>query len=86
MQAEANQMSEQAAGKTLAAVAAESPGAVSALERHGLDYCCGGGESFADACRRKGLEPQAVLNEIAQSQPVPGATWRTCPAYHRPAP
>jgi iron-sulfur cluster repair protein YtfE (RIC family) len=39
---------------TLADVAATSLGAVRTLERHGLDYCCGGKQPFDEACAAKG--------------------------------
>lgn len=52
---------------TLAEVAAKSLGAVRVLEGHGLDYCCGGKQSFEDACASKNLNPQSVLDEIAHA-------------------
>jgi regulator of cell morphogenesis and NO signaling len=35
------------------------------LERRGLDYCCGGRRSMAAACREAGLDPDAVLADLA---------------------
>jgi regulator of cell morphogenesis and NO signaling len=32
------------------------------FESLGIDFCCGGKQPLAEACRRKGLEPQAILN------------------------
>lgn len=54
--------------KTLADVAATSLSAVSTLERHGLDYCCGGKQSFDEACLVKGLQPADVMQEIQKAQ------------------
>lgn len=31
------------------------------FERFGIDYCCGGKLSIADACQRKGVDPTGVL-------------------------
>jgi len=52
---------------TLADVAATSLSAVRTLERHGLDYCCGGKQSFDDACDAKGLKPESVMQEIERA-------------------
>lgn len=66
---------------TLADAAATSLSAVRILERHGLDYCCGGKQSFDEACAAKGLKPESVIQEIEQAQ-GPGASerdWQTAP-------
>jgi regulator of cell morphogenesis and NO signaling len=66
---------------TLAGVAAVSLAAVRTLERHGLDYCCGGKQPFDEACLAKGLKPEAVMEEIEQALKS-GATvkdWQTAP-------
>src|SRR5471030_1280459 len=65
----------------LADVAATSPGAVRILERHGLDYCCGGKQPFDEACAAKGLKPESVMQEIERPQAA-GASerdWQTAP-------
>ena len=41
------------------------------FQRHGLDYCCGGHASLEHACRAKGLDPAAVMEEIAQGDAAP---------------
>jgi regulator of cell morphogenesis and NO signaling len=66
---------------TLAELAAQSLAAVRTLEQHGLDYCCGGRRPFEDACRAKGLEPAAVMDEIGRamrSEP-PARDWQAAP-------
>ena len=40
---------------TLADLAATSLSAIRILEQHGLDYCCGGQKSLAEACGAAGL-------------------------------
>ncbi|MBI4906562.1 MAG: iron-sulfur cluster repair di-iron protein [Acidobacteria bacterium] len=66
---------------TLAEVAALSLTAVRTLERHGLDYCCGGKQPFDEACLAKGLKPEAVLQEIEQAPGTgaPERNWQTAP-------
>ncbi len=49
---------------TLAELAAHLPAASRVFRRHGLDYCCGGRRSVAVACEERGLDPQAVMDEI----------------------
>ena len=66
---------------TLAELAAASAHAIRHLERHGLDYCCGGKQPFDEACRAKNLNPDSVLAEIENSTPAPaGETdWQAAP-------
>jgi len=66
---------------TLADVAATSLNAVRTLERHGLDYCCGGKQPFDEACLAKGLKPEVVMQEVEQTQAagVSGKDWQTAP-------
>ncbi len=45
-------------------IAAEHPLATRVFARHGIDFCCGGGKPIAEVCQRKGLDTQAVLDEI----------------------
>ena len=54
--------------KTLADIAATSLSAVTTLERHGLDYCCGGKQPFDEACLAKGLQPADVMRVIQQAR------------------
>lgn len=49
---------------TLAAIVDDNPAAARVLERHELDYCCGGQDSFDEACARRGLDPGQVRAEI----------------------
>jgi regulator of cell morphogenesis and NO signaling len=66
---------------TLADVAATSPSAARVLEGHGLDYCCGGKQTFDEACDAKGLTPESVMLEIERVQGL-GASerdWQAAP-------
>lgn len=50
--------------QTLGQVATNHPESTLVFLRHRLDFCCGGGQKFGDACRAAGLEPGAILSEI----------------------
>jgi regulator of cell morphogenesis and NO signaling len=50
---------------TLAQLATERPTSVKVLQRHGLDFCCGGKRTLEDACSAKQIDPAGLLAEIA---------------------
>jgi regulator of cell morphogenesis and NO signaling len=66
---------------TLAELAANSLSAIRILERHGLDYCCGGKRPFEEACAAKGLDAQKILREIDAAAATGGADrdWQAAP-------
>jgi regulator of cell morphogenesis and NO signaling len=37
------------------------------FEQHGIDYCCGGGQSLADAARKHGLELPALVAAVEKA-------------------
>ena len=41
-----------------------NPAAARVFHRHGLDYCCGGSQSLAQACAAEGLDAQVILREL----------------------
>lgn len=43
------------------------PETVEVFNRFGLDTCCGGGVTAADAARRDGVDPAAVVAELCRS-------------------
>lgn len=52
---------------TLGEIVAERPATAAILERIGLDYCCGGGKTLAQACDERGLDADtfaAVLDSL----------------------
>ena len=49
---------------TLADIVTANPGAARTLERHRLDYCCGGGQTLAEACVAHGLDARQVLDQL----------------------
>ena len=68
--------------RTLAQLVTEHPRAVAVLQRHGLDFCCGGQRTLADACaqhrsRSLGIPllPASILAEVAAEE----STWAESP-------
>jgi regulator of cell morphogenesis and NO signaling len=49
---------------TLGELAAEQPARIELLERLRLDYCCGGSATLGDACRQRGLDVEAVREQL----------------------
>lgn len=56
--------------RTLGDLVAEVPSRATVLERLGLDYCCHGNRSVADACATAGLDPATVAAELDQPAPA----------------
>lgn len=51
---------------TVGEIAARWPRTIDRLERLGVDYCCGGGSSLAQAARRAGIAPDALLADLVR--------------------
>ncbi|HUM11403.1 MAG TPA: iron-sulfur cluster repair protein YtfE [Myxococcaceae bacterium] len=60
------------AEQTLGELAVAVPTAAKVFYRYGLDYCCGGKQSLAEACARGGLDPAEVLEAIRADQAAVG--------------
>jgi regulator of cell morphogenesis and NO signaling len=69
------------ADSTLAALATTYAGASRVFLRHGLDFCCNGAISVAEACCRRGLDRERILAELrAELRPAaPGSRWDAQP-------
>ena len=51
------------------------------FEKRGLDYCCGGGRTIGEACAQIGLDPPAIVAELAAvTATAEPAKWMTMPA------
>jgi regulator of cell morphogenesis and NO signaling len=57
---------------TLAELAATRAGASRVFYRHGLDFCCHGRVSLAEACAKKRLDVEALVREIEAEVKAPG--------------
>lgn len=53
---------------TVGELSTTRPLAVKVFQRHGIDFCCGGGVSLAEACVARGLDEAALLAEIAAEE------------------
>lgn len=65
--------------QTVREVAAGYPASTRLFEKLGIDYCCGGGQTLADACTAAGLNYDTVaksLAELAESAPANGRDWK----------
>jgi regulator of cell morphogenesis and NO signaling len=66
---------------TLAELAVAHPAAARVFYANRLDFCCGGRRPFADACRERGLDAGAILDEIRREDAVaePSTRWELAP-------
>jgi len=66
---------------TLAELAVAHPAAARVFYSNHLDFCCGGSRPFADACRERGLDANAILDEIRreESEAEPTTRWELAP-------
>jgi regulator of cell morphogenesis and NO signaling len=58
------------------------PATILALERLGIDYCCGGAIPLDDACQARAIDTGAVVAELAtlvRSDDQPSSAWATTP-------
>src|SRR5579884_2414873 len=67
---------------TLAELVLERSSHARVLERLGLDYCCGGRRSLAEACAERGLDPVTVaafLESEFEPVAVESTDWAAAP-------
>lgn len=58
-------MSSQTTATLLGDFVSANPNAARVLDAHGLDYCCGGRRSLADACAEANIDADAVLTDLS---------------------
>ena len=67
--------------RALAELVTADPSLARELERRGLDYCCGGRRTLAQACGAQQLDADTVVEElIAATGPRPADEWTTMDA------
>src|SRR5262245_56495549 len=62
---------------TLAAIVTTNPSAARILEGLGLDYCCGGRRTLADACAEAGVDTARALERLTFVADAPSEDWAT---------
>ncbi|MHB1302281.1 MAG: iron-sulfur cluster repair di-iron protein [Acidiphilium sp.] len=65
------------AGQTVGHIAATLPGAAAIFQGHGVDFCCGGDRTLADAAAKRALDLDALIGELAAANPVGEVSWDT---------
>jgi regulator of cell morphogenesis and NO signaling len=66
---------------SLGDIVAQNPSTARVLSQHGLDFCCGGQRSLADACATAGLDTEQVLTALTVVPAREGETdWATVSA------
>jgi regulator of cell morphogenesis and NO signaling len=65
---------------TLGDLVAANPAAARVLERFGLDYCCRGGRTLADACAAAGIDATVVASDLDDLAVGGDTTWTTLDA------
>lgn len=63
-------------------IAVEVPTAIPVLERFGIDFCCGGKHTLAEACTQRDVNLGPVLQELELQQrktDAPEAGWQNAP-------
>ena len=61
--------------RSLAELVTSVTGAARVFERHGLDYCCGGGQPLDVACRTRGIDPGVIIEELAHLETLVTPPW-----------
>lgn len=67
---------------SVASLVLERPSRARALERLGLDYCCGGKRSLAEACAERGLDLTLVvetLEAMPEGESTEDTDWSRAP-------
>ena len=57
---------------TVGSIVAEDFRTAAVFHEFGIDFCCGGRRTLADACRERDVEPASVLSALSRSCSVPG--------------
>ncbi len=67
------------ATQTVGEVVAHHPNLSRVFENAGIDYCCGGKRTIADACSRKGLATEHILALLSESESAQADKERATP-------
>ena len=53
---------------TVSELSTTRPVSIKVLQRHGIDFCCGGGASIDEACAKRGIEEKDLIAEIVAEE------------------
>ncbi len=59
-------------------IAANAPAAIAIFQKHGIDFCCGGGQPLSKACATRGVDAEAIiaeLQEVLRARDTPNEPW-----------
>jgi regulator of cell morphogenesis and NO signaling len=56
---------------TVSELARAIPASTRVFQQHGIDFCCGGGKTLAEASRVKGISVETLIHELEKSE-LPG--------------
>lgn len=68
--------------RTVGEIAAEYPASARVFEKYRIDFCCGGKVPLEEACRARGIDPEALRADLARAVEGPAAgagEWNTAP-------
>jgi regulator of cell morphogenesis and NO signaling len=69
--------------KTVRELVLANPAAARTLEQFGIDYCCGGDKSLAEACANASVPIEQVVGALEKPHSVPDdRDWRIAPLAH----
>ena len=57
---------------TVGQIVRENPRRARVFENHKIDYCCGGKIPLSDACRRREIDPDVVVEQLRSAMPPAG--------------
>ena len=52
---------------TVGEVVSQDYRAAAVFQKHGIDFCCGGGRTVEEACRSRNVTPDEVLTDLSQA-------------------
>lgn len=58
--------------QTVGELVVQRPARSRVFEAYAIDYCCGGKRSLEDACRKRGVDPAAVVDALLKADNHPG--------------
>ena len=67
------------AGQAVGHIAATLPGAAAIFQSHGVDFCCSGDRTLADAAAKRALDLDALIDELAAASPAAEESWNAAP-------